>query len=252
MSDLFRTYAVDVGDDLFADLRESARFEQVGKGRMGAVLVRAQADGRVPLVRTTSRYELPAQHFAPVHQRLAQQIVTAASLGQTFNNALFEHYTNAYGRMGFHSDQSLDLEPGTEIAILSCYAHEPSPDATRMLVVESKTGDDRFELPLEHNSAVIFSLVTNRRFKHKIVLDRGKNPPDNEWLGLTFRTSKTFVRYGDTPILDDGTQLTLANEDQERRFFQLRSRENSEPDFDYPTLGFTLSASDLVAPSGHC
>ena len=39
-----------------------------------------------------------------------------------------ERYTNAYAKMGFHSDQALDLRGGSHIAVFSCYRH---PDPSR-------------------------------------------------------------------------------------------------------------------------
>jgi hypothetical protein len=88
----------------------------------------------------------------------------------------------------------------------------------RKLVVEPKdnTTTGGFEVPLVHNSVVVFTTSTNQRYRHKIVLDRSgsggggsskgkseskrncksKQPlADNTWLGVTFRVSKTFVTY---------------------------------------------------------
>merc|ERR1712050_536946 len=105
--------------------------------------------------------------------------------------ALIELYTNTYATMGFHSDQDLDLEEGSSIAVFSCYKHPELASPPRKLVVESKEpGGGTFEIPLTHNSVVVFSVETNRRFRHKIVLDAAAQPPENQWLGVTFRTSK--------------------------------------------------------------
>jgi hypothetical protein len=102
---------------------------------------------------------------------------------------------------------------------------------------------------LTHNSVVVFSVDTNRRFKHKIVLDRSGRLPENQWLGVTFRTSKTFVRFRDGhTYFPDGARLTPADEEQRREFYQLRRRENNETDFGYPRLTYTISDSDLMPP----
>jgi hypothetical protein len=75
------------------------------------------------------------------------------------------------------------------------------------------------------------------------------NAPDNEWLGITFRTSRTFVRFVDGhPQLSNGERLTLASDEQRREFFQLRRRENDETDFKYPSISYTISESDLRLP----
>ncbi len=249
--DEFRQYSLAAAGELFDALLRSVRFEDVGKGRQGAVLVKVDAARGVPLVRTTTRYETPAQRFAPVHTRLARMIESRASLPIGFNNALIENYTNTYATMGMHSDQAQDLASGSFIALYSCYEHPERERAQRTLVVQSKApGRDAFEIPLRHGGVVVFSLATNRRFIHKIVLDRSRPQPENRWLGVTFRTSRVFARYeGGRALLEDGTPLTLADEDRRRELYKLRGRENKETDFVYPPLAYTISASDLMPPA---
>lgn len=244
-----RSYALPTDGNPFEELFTSVRFEEVGKGRLGAVLVKVDEAGTVPLVRTTTRYGVAAQRFRAVHERLAQQIRERAALAVGFNNALVESYTNAYTTMGAHSDQATDLADGSFIAVFSCYEH-PDVNPPRTLVVEPKApGDDGFEIPMTHNSVVVFSVDTNRRLRHRIVLDRQPRMAENRWLGVTFRTSKTFVRFRDGhPHLPDGTRLTPADEDQQREFYRLRRRENNETDFTYPPLTYTVSGSDLMPP----
>ncbi|MEU0098788.1 hypothetical protein [Streptomyces sp. NPDC006267] len=236
--------------DLFAELSASARSEDVGKGRKGAVLTRADAAGGVPLVRTTTRYGIPAQRFRPVHEELAQRIQERAALTVGFNNALLESYTNAYATMGLHSDQALDLADDSFIAVFSCYQH-PEASPPRKLIFESKEPDgERFEIPLAHHSIVAFSVASNRRLRHKIVLDAPARKAENQWLGMTFRTSKTFVRFRDgKAYLPQGTPLTSADDEQRQEFYRLRRRENKETDFVYPPLTYTISESDLLPPS---
>lgn len=248
-ADEFRTYAVPAARDLFAELLASAQLEAVGKGRQGAVLVATHAARGVPIVRTTTPYTLPAQLFGPVHAWLAQQIRRCASLSVGFNNALLEFYTHEYATMGAHSDQALDLDEATEIALFSCYERDEAGSPARRLLVEAKEpGGPAFAIPLAHGSVVVFSADTNRRFRHRIVLDPAAGP-SNRWLGITFRASKTFVRFvGEQPYLSDGTRLTLASDEQRRELYGLRRRENHELAFSYPRLTYTLSASDLLPP----
>ncbi|MFC5753122.1 alpha-ketoglutarate-dependent dioxygenase AlkB [Actinomadura rugatobispora] len=248
ISDEILSDALPTKEDLFAELSASARLEDVGKGRRGAVLTRIdEADG-VPLVRTTTRYSSPPQRFRAVHERLAQQIQERAALPVNFNNALIERYTNAYKTMGSHSDQALDLADGSFIAVFSCYQH-PEANPPRKLIFESKGSDgEKFEIPLTHNSIVAFSVGSNRRLRHKIVLDTVQTT-DNQWLGVTFRTSKTFLRFRDGHVyLPQGARLTSADDDQRREFYRLRRRENKETDFIYPQLTYTISESDLMPP----
>jgi hypothetical protein len=248
ISDEFRACILKDEHNPFAELVASICFEDTGKGRQGAVLVKPDEAGDTPIVRTTTRYRHPAQAFGRAHERLAQQIQDRASVSLGFNNALIESYTNAYVRMGSHSDQALDLADQSVIAIFSCYRDPGLPP--RKLIIEAKqAGGLQHEIPLTHLGVVLFSLDTNRRFKHKIVLDTSARTPENQWLGITFRTSRTLVRWHDERAhFLDGTRLTLADEEQRREFFHLRGRENNEVDFTYPRLTYTLSESDLIPP----
>ncbi|MER7468585.1 hypothetical protein [Streptomyces sp. NPDC097981] len=249
ISDEIISFALPTDENFFAELSASARLEDVGKGRRGAVLTKTdEADG-VPLVRTTTEYRGPAQRFQAVHERLAQQIQERAALSVGFNNALIESYTNVYKTMGSHSDQALDLANRSFIAVFSCYQY-PEAGPPRKLIFESKgSGVDKFEIPLAHNSVVAFSVDSNRRLRHKIVLDAPIQAADNQWLGVTFRASKTFVRFRDGhAYLPQGARLVSADDEQKREFYRLRRRENNETDFVYPLLTYTISESDLMPP----
>ncbi|MGA5823308.1 hypothetical protein ACPC54_36275 [Kitasatospora sp. NPDC094028] len=259
ISDAIVSCELPAEGDVFAELAASARLEELGKGRRGTVLARVDETGGVPLVRTTTRYGSPAQRFGAVHERLAGRIQERAGIPVGFNNALVEIYTNAYTRMGAHSDQALDLADDSFIAVFSCY-RDPEAGPPRKLIFESKGSEgeksdgeksegERFEIPLAHRSIVAFSVDANRRFRHRIVLDAPVPAADNEWLGVTFRTSKTVVRFRDGhAYLPQGARLAPADEDQRQEFYRLRRRENRETDFDYPPLTYTVSESDLLPP----
>ena len=250
ITEAVRTHDQLADGSLFDALLAAVRFEEVGKGRRAAVLVRPDEAGVVPLVRTTTNFGTAAQHFRPVHARLAEQIHTRASLPVGFNNALVETYTDACTGMGSHSDQALDLADGSFIAVYSCYKHPEIAPPPRTLLVESKeVGGGRAAFPLTHNGAVVFSIDTNRRLRHKIVLKAPGRAPENPWLGITFRTSKTLVCYRDGgAYFPNGVRLTLADDERQREFYRLRRRENDEPDFAYPPVAYTVSASDLMPP----
>ncbi|MFI8823853.1 alpha-ketoglutarate-dependent dioxygenase AlkB [Streptomyces sp. NPDC053431] len=250
ISDEIISCALPAEEDLFTELFASARLEDVGKGRRGATLAKIDEAGGVPLVRTTTQYSSPTQPFQAVHERLARRIQERAALSVGFNNALIETYTNAYTTMGSHSDQALDLADESFIAVFSCYRH-PEAGPPRKLIFEPKGSvGEKFEIPLTHNSVVAFSVDSNRRLKHKIVLDKPVPAVDNQWLGVTFRTSKTFVRHRDGhAYLPQGARLTSADDEQRREFYRLRRRENDETDFLYPLLTYTISESDLMPPA---
>eukprot|EP00930_Biecheleria_cincta_P001071 TRINITY_DN102236_c0_g1_i1.p1 TRINITY_DN102236_c0_g1~~TRINITY_DN102236_c0_g1_i1.p1 ORF type:complete len:728 (-),score=116.47 TRINITY_DN102236_c0_g1_i1:192-2375(-) len=247
----FRQLAVPVEENLFQELLASVMWEDVGKGRQGTVLVNPDEARGIPIVRTTTKYSSPAHCFQSVHKHLAQRIQESALIPVAFNNALIENYTDAYATMGFHSDQAQDLEEGSSIAVFSCYRNPDVATPPRKLVIESKEpGVNTVEIPLTHNSVIVFSLEANRRFRHKIVMDRIAGAPENQWLGVTFRTSTTFVQFREgQACFEDGTPLTMADEDQRRDFFKLRSCENKEIGFTYPRLTYTISKSDCMLPS---
>ena len=246
MADEFRTYEIDAERDPFDEVLATVRFDDVANGRLGAVLVKVDEMGRVPIVRTTTAYRSAAQPFVEVLNRLAKDIQRVASLSCDLDNALVERYTNAYSTMKRHSDQALDLAAESSIAIYSCYRNPSTP--TRRLVVKAKDPDGAaFEIPLAHGSVVVFTLDTNRRFNHTIAL--APNAPANEWLGVTLRTSKTYARFEhDEPYLPSGARLRIATDEQRRELFQMKARENTETDFTYPPIAYTISEGDLLPP----
>lgn len=257
----FYQLPLSLEQESFSQLTGLVDLEQVAKGRQGNHLVHLQEQG-IPIVRTTTQYNIPAHNFALQHHHLLQQLNEAVAQAPTlslpplvFNNALVEIYTQEYFKMKYHSDQALDLADGSYIALFSCYEH---PEALtkrqlRTLKVRNKTTQKEFSFHLEHNSVLLFSLETNTQFSHKIVLEpapqKKANVPENRWLGFTFRQSKTFIRFEEgTPYFADGTPLALAEEQQRRAFYHLRGQENKSQDFVYPLLPYTLSKGDLLPP----
>lgn len=242
---------------MFEELSACVDFEHVTGGRVGNHLTRPCERG-VPIVRTTTRYARPAHVFSRAQAELADRICDVAQglplPAVRFNHALIEVYDQRYTKMGYHSDQRLDLDEESLIAIFSCYdragpSSGPSPErGVRQLMVKSKHDDTRFSLPMPHGSVVLFSVATNARYLHKIVLP-SPAPEATRWLGLTLRCSKTFVRYeAGAAELPDGRVLTLADEQQRANFYRLRGRENRASEFCYPELSYTISEGDLLPP----
>lgn len=247
MAEPFRLLSLCAPESLFEPLQASACFEPLGTGRSAAVLTQCDTQGRTPLVRTTTRYQVPAQPFLPLHRALASEIARLTAAPVLWNNALLEHYTGAYRKMGFHSDQALDLAEPSHIAIFSCYRDPLSP--SRKLVVEPKQGTlgRATELMLPHHGVVLISTATNRAWRHKIV-PHGLHDA-NEWIGLTLRTSNTWLRFSaGRPYLESGESLELACASQQVAMLAMRRQENLQTAFCYPALTHTLSESDLVEP----
>ena len=94
--------------------------------------------------------------------------------------------------MGFHTDQALDLKDELFICLFSCY-NDPDTKSLRKLVVKNKSTNNSFDIKLEHNSVIIFSVKTNREYLHKIILDSSESK--DLWIGATFRYSKTSIYF---------------------------------------------------------
>ncbi|MDF1695333.1 MAG: alpha-ketoglutarate-dependent dioxygenase AlkB [Saprospiraceae bacterium] len=247
--------------NVFETLSHSATMEELNKGRKGNHLVALSEKG-IPLVRTTTPYTQPAYSFSAIHHSIIDNIKKRWSQESeesiptlNFNNALIEIYERSYFKMGFHSDQSLDLANDSWIALFSCYERpdELAEKQKRKLKVRSKTSDETFEFTLENNSVILFSFSINTKYQHKIVLESGPNHKagerDNRWLGITFRQSKTYLQFTENqPFLPSGNVLTLANEEQQKEFFRLRGQENKSLDFEYPALNYTISKADILQP----
>jgi hypothetical protein len=256
--DEFRVFTLDQPVNLFPHLLPTVAFEEIGPGRQAAVLVHPDPNYGTPIVRSTTKFEKPAQFLQPIHHQFANEIRLKASLTMPLNNALVELFNNQYGDMAFHSEQAQDLAEGSQIVLFSCY--ENPNVISRKLVVESKIpGEGGFEIPLAQHSIVVWSLETNSRFRHKIVLDKSQGePPENVWMGFTFRTSSTFIQYrqeeGESKtrayFYDSGTPLVLLEGDLAcSPIYKLRKMENAATEFQYPAfLSSTISRSDLKPP----
>ena len=262
----------------FDQLSESLLFENVAKGRVGATITKKQ-NNTYPIVRTTTNYDKPAQNFKEIHYQLIQCIKESCNLnGLDFNNAMIEIYDNNYKNMKFHTDQSLDLVDDSFICVFSCYQNNVS---LRKLLVKSKinnndlnndtntsnalnnvlnnssnnnvlnnnnpsNNDNIKEYVLNNNSAIIFSTQTNKNHIHKIILDNFKK--QDLWLGITLRLSKTYITFYDNSFFFTNTfnKLATANNDEKREFFKNKGLENQLINFDYPTIYYTISKSDLM------
>lgn len=257
----FYKITLDLETNLFNELLGVTDFEPVVKGRIGNHLVNV-GDNGIPIVRTTTKYNIPAHNFSAIHHMLVGRINDtirendlAGVPAQDFNNALIEVYDASYYKMNYHSDQNLDLDNDSYIGLFSCYERpdELTEQHIRKLKIKDKESDEEFEYSLTHNSVMLFSLATNTKFLHKIVLDAAPDPKqlvaDNKWLGITFRRSKTYIQFeNNLPHFSNGELLTLANKEQETEFYKLRGEENRNLNFVYPDLTYTVNAADIMRP----
>lgn len=233
--------------------------ETLGKGREGGVIVDPKGfenDILVPIVRTTTCYQNPSQTFQIVHRKLVHNLIQAFDESLVFNNALVEIYDDTYRKMGFHTDQSLDLEPNSWICLFSCYEFPEKATLRTLQTVNKRTGEC-VDILLDHNSAILFSTEVNNTHLHKIIITGKPQKGNGQWLGITFRLSRTFVEFvsgSDLPFLcswqvQNKVPLMLANDKERREFYHYKSAENkTDGVFEYPGIHYTLSKSDLIIP----
>jgi hypothetical protein len=256
MLDTFKKYPLVV-EDSFKNLSSDIFFEDVIPGRQGAVLV-SPKDESIPIVRTTTKYKKPVQRFTKNHYdligKIRDKVKEDIGMDLSFNNALIEIYDSRYRSMGYHSDQALDLADNSYICIFSCYSKNTK--SLRKLVVKKKKEDpkdpkdqEETEIILDHNSIVLFSTETNDQYLHKIIIGKDCNDDTEEdsvkWLGITFRLSKTFVKFvNGVPYLNNNEVLTLANDQERKEYYKCRSQENGRIGYKYPEINYTISESD--------
>lgn len=235
----------------FQELEASMKFENVTLGRQAGNLV-SDIDN-IPLVRTTTKYKLPNQPFQNTH------ITLSKLLGTPTNNAMVEIYDSRYKSMGYHSDMALDLAEGSNICIFSCYCTSDGEKPTlRKLQIKNKDSNDSndfLEIEMDHNSLITFSVDTNSKYLHRIVLDSNNDSEDKhntQWLGVTFRQSKTFVQFKNKVPYFGGNEgvneLTMASDVEIKEFYKSRSQENKLVKYVYPVFSFTISEGDLIDP----
>jgi hypothetical protein len=236
MTLMFQKFDLSSPDFIYQHLSQ-VLFEDITRGRKGAILVDIK-DELIPLVRSTTKYESQPQSFQPIHYLLMDRC-REINPDFIFNNAMIELYDDQYRTMKAHSDQAQDLEPDSYIAIFSCYSSDESR-GLRKLKVEHKITKEQFEITLDNMSLVIFSINTNTHHLHKIVLD---DPHDNQWLGLTFRKSKTMIQMREGVAYFAGTErvLKLATKEQSQQYYKYRSTENREIGYVYPDLDYTIA-----------
>ena len=224
---MFSSFNIDSYD--FDVLEKSAHFENVARGRKGAILVSSPN-----IVRSTTQYKNPPTYFLPIHYQILDNIKKNLTSFEA-NNAMIEIYDNNYKTMGYHSDLALDLADDSFIAIFSCYEEHNDSSNNRLLYIKDKTTGLENCIKMGNNMVIIFSTETNKKYQHKIVLEADSSP---RWLGITFRLSKTVY-----PL-----NITIATDEQRAEFYKLRKRENTETNFNYPSISYTLSPSDLLTP----
>ena len=243
---MFKKFIIDLKSNLFDELSTSTKFEDIAKGRQVAVLVNDKHD-LIPIIRTTTVYNEPAQKFLPIHHNIMDHIRKKTKLNITFNNASIEIYDFHYRNMKFHTDQSLDLKCNSYICLFSCYENDSNNSKDiRKLQIQNKITKECSEISLDNGSIVLFSTSANHEHLHKIILE--SNTSTNKWLGITFRLSKTFIKFNDNVpyIYPTETILRIATNEEKKNFFKHKGNENLNIEYTYPEIDYTISISDTL------
>jgi len=236
---------LDSDGALVTSLVQSITLERLASNRQAANLVLPTSSGHLPIVRTTTSYTHAVQLF-PLTFLTLRTSITDAILAQTgqrvhFNNAMIELYDPSYTKMGFHTDQAQDLAEDSYICIFSCYEGDGLGvgESPRILVVKNKQTETLTEIPMRHHECIVFSTATNAAHVHKIVGGGCRR----RWLGVTFRTSKTFVerREDELFFVGSGKMLRRATEEDAKEMRKCKGEENKEEDFVWPDMDFTIS-----------
>jgi hypothetical protein len=251
---MFTKYIIDLKTNKYDDLSKLTDFEDITKGRQGANLVNVDLDHKkdlIPIIRTTTCYTKASQKFLPLHHEIIKNIKTTSNIKNLeFNNALIEIYDSDYTTMGFHSDQALDLADNSYICLFSCYNTE-SPKDKRKLIIKEKTEKIQetksSEIILDHNSIVLFSTEINKKWLHKIILEKKTNNND-KWLGITWRLSKTYIKFtNNVPYtFPDNKIFKLADNNEKKEFYKYKKLENDDINYKYPQLNYSISPSDIM------
>lgn len=243
---MFSKYILDFKQDVFNELCNNITFENFGNRKIANIV--CMDNNLIPIVRTTSQYNTPYQKFQPIHNKIIKKINKISDYEFKFNNAMVEIYNNKYSvgkkQMGEHTDQYLDLNHKSYICLYSCYSNLNSQP--RKLKIKNKITQELSEVVLDNNSIIIFSVETNKKHLHKIVLDEF-DKFDNSWLGITFRQSKTYVKYENNVVyLSDNKLLTFATDEEKKQFYHHKKQENLLVEYEWPEINYTISKSDLM------
>lgn len=167
---------------LFADLlpAHAALYETLFAGVKWDERIRARKSMSFGLPYNYSGIEWPAVPFPSELAKLLAPVARAA--GFVPNNCLANFYPDGTSTMGFHSDSTAELEPGTGIAVLSLGAER----ALTFRRAEDKRLTESY--PLAPGSLLVMCPEMQVAWRHAVLADpacaRGR-------ISLTFRRIRT-------------------------------------------------------------
>ncbi|MEM1180960.1 MAG: alpha-ketoglutarate-dependent dioxygenase AlkB [Acidobacteriota bacterium] len=157
-------------DRVFAELRDSVEWNTT-------MAARHTASFGEPYNYSQMTYEARPFHPAlvPIAEKLHQ------TLGIAFNNCLLNYYLTGKSTMGFHSDRTDDLQPGTGVAIVSL-------GSQRGLTYRSKADPTvRHTYPLAPGSMLYMDSAVQDEWMHAVKKQSDAGPR----ISLTWRAFQT-------------------------------------------------------------
>lgn len=164
---LYEDNFVPNADALFVALVSGVEWEEHIKARKTASFGRAYNYSRI-------NYADKPMH--PLLVPIVEQL--EARIGFRPNNCLLNFYESGDSTMGYHSDSTEELSPGTGVAIVS-------PGAERSITFRSKEDvEQRHEYPLRSGSLLYMGQDVQYQWKHAIL----KQAETGSRISLTFRS----------------------------------------------------------------
>lgn len=155
-----------VPDDLFQELKHSVVWDERMKARKTASF---------GVTYDYSQISYPEIPMPAKLQAICEKI--EGVLGFLPNNCLLNYYEDGLSSMGFHSDSSEELAPGTGVAIISL-------GAVRVITFRSKADKSvEFNYPLPNGSLLHMTKEIQDHWLHSIP----KSANASERISLTFR-----------------------------------------------------------------
>lgn len=153
------------------------------------------------------------QSWTPTVEKIKLEIEKRTN--RKWNLAHIIYYKNGEESMGMHSDTMLDLEPGSDIAVVSL-------GSTRQLdLIKKKTstsdGPEEIKLDLPGNSLFLLDEETNRHYVHGIRKQKKNQVQDR--VAIVFRNVITFKAENDILYGSGSVYATKQEIIQRRRNF---------------------------------
>jgi alkylated DNA repair dioxygenase AlkB len=236
-------------DEIFYRLKNEVPFGHMyNQGSLVPRLICVERDtldsGYKPLYRHPYDGAPPETNWTPTVKLVKERL--ASDINQKNNHCLIQMYQGGKSFIGKHTDKTLDIIPNTAIINVSF-------GAVRIMVLQNKRTKKKQKIMMEHNSALIFGLDTNREWTHSIKQDNRQNNLktegelafNSERISMTFRSVGTFVNSSGH-IIGQGarTDKEIRDEIVEKKLMlDSFGRENWDPDFDrkeYYDKGFNV------------